>query len=159
VARKRKATERKARTPHAQVQRMRLRHPSFRIEVKNDLCIWTGSVTPVQARYRICVIWDFIRQTAPYVSLIEPEIAPPEEGRWEDIPHLWYDEETPQNSGLCLFDPDGKEWDRTMLIADYTIPWACEWIKYYELWHLTGEWLGPSAKGPESVGAARRQAV
>jgi len=157
--RKRRITERKVRTPHAQVQRMKKRWTKFALEIKSDLCIWRGSVRPVQADYLITVLWDFKLRTPPYVALLDPKIAPREEGQWEYIPHLCYNDDTPQNSTLCLFDPDGKEWDKTMLIADYTIPWACDWIKYYELWHLTGEWLGPSAKGPESVGAARRQAV
>ena len=36
------------------------------------------------------------------------------------------------------------------LISETTVKWASEWLHYYELWHLTGEWLAPSV-GYESV--------
>jgi hypothetical protein len=39
--------------------------------------------------------------------------------------------------------------------------WAAEWLAYYELWHLTGEWLAPGV-GYESVArmhAAEAQTV
>ena len=54
------------------------------------------------------------------------------------------------------YDPDVAAQTRTHveaaadLIADTTIPWAAEWLHYYELWHMTGEWLAQGV-GPESV--------
>jgi hypothetical protein len=28
-------------------------------------------------------------------------------------------------------------------IADSIVPWAAEWLLFYEGWHATGEWFGP----------------
>ncbi|WP_390588726.1 hypothetical protein [Erythrobacter sp. MTPC3] len=61
-----------------------------------------------------------------------------------------FDSENPRQSGLCLFDPDGHEWSDADLIAETTIGWASEWLHYYELWHVSGEWLAPGV-GYESV--------
>lgn len=77
-------------------------------------------------------------------------LAPRPGGRFEEIPHLIFDRKKPENSGLCLFDPEGNEWTEADLIADTTIHWTAEWLNYYELWHLTGEWLAPRV-GYESI--------
>ena len=87
----------------------------------------------------------------PYVMVDDPTLAPRPGGTFAEIPHLiFYAENILLGSGLCLFDPDGHEWSPADLIADTTIYWAAEWLTYYELWHMTGEWLGPSV-GYESV--------
>ncbi len=41
---------------------------------------------------------------------------------------------------ICLFLPG--EWRKDMLIANTIIPWAIEWLYFYELWRITGKWLG-----------------
>jgi hypothetical protein len=42
---------------------------------------------------------------------------------------------------LCLYYPDGKEWNRSRPIQTVMI-WAIEWLYHYELWLITAEWLG-----------------
>ena len=56
----------------------------------------------------------------------------------ERVPHL-YDQETQR---LCLFMPKYEEWKPFMYISETIIPWASEWLVFYELWLSTGEWLG-----------------
>ena len=29
-----------------------------------------------------------------------------------------------------------------MSIADTIVPWTAEWLVYYEIWLMTGEWYG-----------------
>lgn len=103
---------------------------------------WIGKVRGFQQFYRIAVIWSPSENGAPYVRLLEPKLTPREGGSFEDIPHLWYDIESPERSGLCLFDPAQNQWDNKMAIAETTILWAAQWLYYYECWHLTGEWQG-----------------
>lgn len=43
---------------------------------------------------------------------------------------------------LCLYYPRRGEWDSSMFISDTIIPWAIEWLYFYELWRMTGEWYG-----------------
>ena len=35
-----------------------------------------------------------------------------------------------------------SEWDKTRPISTYYVPWASEWLFYYETWVVIGEWLG-----------------
>ena len=86
----------------------------------------------------------------PYVIIDDPPLRPRPGATFTEIPHLIFYAEKPAESGLCLFDPDGREWTPADLIADTTVLWTSEWLVYYELWHLTGEWLAPSV-GYESV--------
>lgn len=53
------------------------------------------------------------------------------------LPHVY---STPKQK-LCLFFGK-REWNRSMLISDTIIPWISDWLYYYELWLITGEWLG-----------------
>lgn len=43
---------------------------------------------------------------------------------------------------LCLFMRGTGEWSRQKMIAKTVIPWAAEWLQFYELWLATGEWYG-----------------
>lgn len=46
---------------------------------------------------------------------------------------------------LCLYYPADMKWKDHTKISEYTIPWITEWIYYYEVWKLTGQWKGPES--------------
>lgn len=57
------------------------------------------------------------------------------------------DEKLPHNYGengkyleMCLWY--GGDWKKQRNIADTIIPWASEWLYFYEYWYITGKWLG-----------------
>lgn len=54
------------------------------------------------------------------------------------LPHV-YDHKAQQ---LCLYSISNKEWSSRQLIVKTIIPWASEWLFYYELWLISGDWLG-----------------
>ena len=54
------------------------------------------------------------------------------------LPHVY---STPRQK-LCLYFPDGKEWNKGKLLIDTIIPWTSEWLYFYEIWLITGEWYG-----------------
>lgn len=144
------------RSTHAQLRAMRATWPDFSATKRGDgLVIWYGPVRPRGMVYGLRVFWWPGRIDRPYVMVAHPEIRPRDGLTYDDIPHLMFNAEDPVLSGLCLFDPAGKEWTPADLIADTTIPWAAEWLHYYELWHVTGEWLAPGV-GPESVASLSR---
>lgn len=63
----------------------------------------------------------------------------------EIIPHIYkknFVDVNHENVQICLYYPKYKEWDKSMYIASTIIPWAIEWLYYYELWRITGKWLG-----------------
>ncbi|ACX76279.1 hypothetical protein Fisuc_2696 [Fibrobacter succinogenes subsp. succinogenes S85] len=47
-----------------------------------------------------------------------------------------------QKQRLCLYHPKKRPWDRSMLLSETVIPWAIEWLYFYEIWLCTGQWLG-----------------
>ena len=54
------------------------------------------------------------------------------------LPHVYSHDE----QRLCLFSYGSNEWSRSMSISSTIIPWISEWLYYYELWLIDGEWLG-----------------
>lgn len=145
------------RSAHAQMKAMAADWPDFRGKKHADgTLMWMGPLRPKARVYIVAILWNPVTMSLPYVMVSEPKLEPRAGSDFADIPHLIFDAEKPEQSGLCLFDPAGKEWSPADLIAATTIKWASEWLAYYELWHLTGEWLAPGV-GYESV--ARMQAA
>ncbi|WIY01834.1 hypothetical protein QRX60_48845 [Amycolatopsis mongoliensis] len=68
----------------------------------------------------------------PEVRVINPTLHTRE--GVDRIPHTF------DNDLLCLHLDD--EWRPTMRLADTIVPWASEWLFYYELWLTTGVWHG-----------------
>jgi hypothetical protein len=52
----------------------------------------------------------------------------------ESLPHVY------REGTLCLYRKG--EWSSAMLIANSIVPWASEWLLFYEIWLATGEWHG-----------------
>jgi hypothetical protein len=144
----------KRRSPHAQVEAMKASWPGFVRVPRATGLEWIGRLQPKSQEYVVRVIWDATWYDRPYVMLLQPQLQPRPGCDWAAIPHLLFCDNAPECSALCLFDPDGAEWTQAELIAETTIPWVSEWLVYYELWHLTGEWLAPGV-GAESVQALR----
>jgi hypothetical protein len=135
-----------ARSPDAQLKAMATLWPDFeRRKLGDGTLIWRGPLRPKAQFYDIGVFWK-----PGAMSLLDPPLQPRAGGTFAEIPHLIFNASDPVRSGLCLFDPAGEEWSAARLIADTTIRWTAEWLAYYELWHLTGEWLAPGV-GYESV--------
>lgn len=143
------------RSPAAQLAAMRQLWPDFIGTKSSDGSMyWRGPLRPKACIYIITVFWNPKYMSLPYVVIEEPLLSPRPEGTFAEIPHLLFNEEEPTRSGLCLFDPDEHQWTPSDLIAETTIPWASEWLAYYELWHMTGRWLAPNV-GYESVAQMR----
>ena len=135
---------------------MSRRWPDFALtETLSGLWLWSGPVRPIQRQYEIAIFWRPGSDAAPIVMVTEPRLRPRPGGSYKEIPHLIYDDDEPWYSDLCLFDPDGNEWKPNMQIADTTVPWASEWLSFYEMWRLDGVWRGKSV-GPESIAEIER---
>jgi hypothetical protein len=107
---------------------------------------WTGTLKPtplsrtyeVQIRYRL--------GASPKVDVLSPPLERLSDGT--PIPHVY-----PGNRP-CLYLPHSGEWTSCMFIADTIVPWIVLWLYYYEIWRVTGEWLGegihPDRKAEEA---------
>ncbi|NUB12801.1 hypothetical protein GAY28_08810 [Azospirillum brasilense] len=126
--------------------------PDFRLVIDAPWgCIWRGRLQPVAQVYEVEVSYfpgvclddvHFILQW-PKVLLLSP--AP--ERRSADpsmpIPHLYRQPAPGAPAHLCLYHPSGNEWNWDHWIGKTIIPWAAEWLAFYELWRITGRWDGP----------------
>lgn len=94
-------------------------------------CRGTMRTTDTGADYRIEVVYK--PWTTPKVHILDPAIQPERKLHFFD------------NGTLCLFDWREQPWQKHWNLADTIIPWTAEWLLYYELYLLTGKWLGRSA--------------
>jgi hypothetical protein len=90
--------------------------------------------SPLSETYRIKLVYDKNLIIKVYVIGKTLKIAP----NRNKLPHVYSSKE----QQLCLYSPSKKEWKSTKYIVNSIIPWASEWLFYYELWLPNGEWYG-----------------
>ena len=73
------------------------------------------------------------------IHVISPHIGRTYNGK--KIQHMFRD------ASLCLFYPKYGEWHYTDKWTETIIPWTSLWLFYYEIWIVTGEWLGGGIHG------------
>lgn len=106
-------------------------YPTFQWKInEGGELICTGILQPTELSkaYKVKISYKVGKQ--PIIKIVSPEIV------GEKIPHMY------NNQGLCLYKPDYKEWTKYDSIADKIIPWISLWLFNYEIWRITGEWVG-----------------
>ena len=73
------------------------------------------------------------------IYVVAPKIQRVMNGRV--VPHQYPD------GSLCLYYPPYYEWSYRDSWAETLIPWTSLWLYYYEIWEMTGEWLGGGIHG------------
>lgn len=80
------------------------------------------------------------------VFVLQPQNLPLYPGE-TSLPHVY----STSKQRLCLYFPDGTEWHGGILLTDSVVPWISEWVFFYQLWLVTGDWLGGGIKhGPKN---------
>ena len=107
------------------------------INQRDQLLTWTHSLTPspLGDNYDIKLVYKITDKPKIYVTKPKPLALAIDETK---LPHC-YDQ---KKQHLCLYYPDGTEWNKSMLLATTIIPWAYEWLYHYEIWLGTGKWTG-----------------
>ena len=135
-------------------RRIREIFPEFRqIARLPGQAIWEGPLQPYAQPYIVRLTWCLCvrgtairsRYSSPRVFVINPPLIRREEELEKPIPHLYRQPAAKLPPQLCLYWPDGVEFKADKYLADTVLPWASEWLGYYELWHATGTWAGPEA--------------
>ncbi|ANY23881.1 hypothetical protein [Gordonia terrae] len=106
--------------------------------VKAGLLIWSVTLqpTPMSVLYKVGI--RYVHRRRPNVTVLTPTL---ETRPHEPLPHVY-----PGNE-LCLYY--GNEFDGSKhFIATTIVPWASEWLYFYEHWISTGQWLGSEAPHP-----------
>ncbi len=123
-------------TAQAQARHLRLRFPRAQCQVVAGELRWRGTLRPTPMSNQYVVRLRY-RRAAVDCWVVHPKL---EQRNGEHPPHL-YPSKDPTDL-LCLFLPRANEWDGSQAIATTIVPWASEWLFFYEAWLATGEWLG-----------------
>lgn len=121
-----------------QLGALKAKFPDSSISWRSNVLTWTGSIQPtaLSRTYTVRIVWR--PQGRADVTIVDPAIPTTCEP-----PHVF------AGNHPCVHLPG--EWTSSTPIADTIIPWTSEWLLFYELWQITGEWLGgghePIARG------------
>jgi len=107
--------------------------PCFRCELRPNHLICKGIITPEERCDSYHIKIKYTQHGVPRVYITNPVIEP------MSAYHMYGD------GSLCLYDHREAPWSAKMMLHETIIPWTAEWIVFYELWKLTGQWLGPAA--------------
>ena len=148
-----------------QREAMALRFPGLTMTVELPwISVWEGELRPLSQSHRVRITDHrgsddgrivFVGRW-PSVRVLTP-VALRAETPGEPVPHIYGRHDDPRGTDLCLFHPASRDWTDDMLLADSIVPWAAEWLFYYEMWHVTGMWGGEEA--PHSDGPAVRDPI
>lgn len=108
------------------------RFPEGRVTVQGRRLIWRGSLKPSELSRSYRVEVNYLLKHEPVVRILNRLTTRP----GESLPHVW----SHAKRILCLHQ--SKDWSARMLLANSIIPWAAEWLFFYEIWVVTGEWDG-----------------
>ena len=119
-----------------QLLAMRACFPQFRYRrQKGSAATWVGTLQPSDRSSVYVVKVVYSPPKRPKVWILSPYLKP-------DAPHRYKDK------SLCLHYPKDYSWTADKYIAATIIPWTAEWLRFYELWDITGKWYGPEAPHP-----------
>jgi hypothetical protein len=98
--------------------------------------VWKGSIKPSPLSNSYDIRLEYKKGMHPNIYVINTTLTlyPGE----TELPHIY----NTKNQWLCLYYRKDREWKSSMYIADTIIPWASEWLFYYEIWLSTGKWRG-----------------
>ena len=132
----------------AAIQRL---FPAFRLTCPFDFMgKWRGPLRPLARTYEIGIAYfprvhfagAIIANPWITVEVLDPVIELDPRGTGEMPPHIYRRLETMSGWSLCLFDPRTEDWEPHRPIAETIIPWAAEWLFFYEGWLIDGRWAG-----------------
>lgn len=125
------------RAPTQQTGEMASLFPGLKPRTGRDQSVsWEGQLRPTPDSPAYTIRIDYQTRSRPKVYVIDPPLV-------LEARHLHrYDSE---GGRLCLYWPDEWIWRPSESLAQTIVPWTALWLYYYELWLVTGDWLGPSS--------------
>lgn len=117
-----------------QVISIKSQHKNFNVKFTASTLKLVGYMQPTSRSEKYLVEIKYKLKEFPKVYVLEPQLE--KNFNQENIPHIYPGEK------LCLFQPKYKEFKFSDLISNTIIPWTSLWLYYYEVWHMTGLWLG-----------------
>lgn len=120
-------------------QEAALRHlfPNAKITRNADSSLtWEQTIKPTSVSEEYSVRLVYHRKTGIEVYILTPNLKLAD-GKVA-LPHVY----STKKQMLCLYYPNGLEWNRGKLFTQTIIPWISEWLYFYEVWVGSGNWYG-----------------
>lgn len=109
-----------------------LTYLKFSCKIGNKTLIVKGSIQPTSFSEVYQIRITYVIGIRPQIEVLSPKLT----GDGKDIPHVY------EGNYLCLYYYKYEEWTKYDYIAEKIIPWISLWLYYYEVWQITGKWLG-----------------
>lgn len=124
--------------------------PSFTAAPGHGVARCRGTLQPLPngTVYKVCI--EFKGNTWPKAWVVTPLLTRREPS--VRIPHTYDDVTVPGGCYPCLWLPIAHELALEEAVHEKIVPWLAEWLFHYEMWRVTGKWLG----GGEHPGSAKR---
>ena len=129
---------------------LRQRYPDGTGTVRRSELRWRCPLRPtavsrlyeIELRYRVAGV--------PKVFVVSPDLSDLAGDR--TLPHVYSQAE----QRLCLYFPGSGEWLPMFTVAETIVPWAYEWLFFFEEWLGSGEWRGGGRHPPQDSSGGRR---
>lgn len=118
----------------AQAQAIRFQWSGFAVGVTGNKLKAVGDLQPTSRSITYAVQIVYRLGDKPEITLLSPKIEKNFKG---EMPEHLYSKER-----LCLYRPIYGEFKPSDLISETIIPWTSLWLYHYEVWHISGDWLG-----------------
>lgn len=117
-----------------QMASIKRKYANFTTNIERNSLRIKGELQPTSRSdvYMVEIIYHFRKR--PIVNILKPVLVKNFKG--EDIPHVY------QGDRLCLYQPKYNEFKFSDFLSASIVPWTSLWLYYYEVWHVTGDWLG-----------------
>jgi hypothetical protein len=124
----------KDKTIIGQMASIKRNYINFTTSVERNSLWIRGELQPTSRsdKYMVEIIYHFRKR--PIVNILKPELIRNFKG--EDIPHVY------PGDKLCLYQPKYNEFKFSDFLSATIVPWTSLWLYHYEVWHITGDWLG-----------------
>ena len=108
--------------------------PNFLTHVNGDTLVSTGPIQPTEYSQKYTIKITYRWNNNPKVIIVHPKI------QFDKNIHMYSD------GTLCLYYWKEQPWQNTFHINETIIPWVAEWLVHYEIYELTGKWLGQAVE-------------
>lgn len=112
-------------------------YPDGNCYIHHGALHWEGNIQPTALSRRYNIVVTYRMRMRPIVMLQGDNLQGLDR---PDFPHRFSIDRENNHVSICLHLP--HEFDSTQLISETIIPWAAEWLYFYEIWLATGEWCG-----------------
>lgn len=128
----------------AQALALRSAFPSTRPTLRNSRLVWSHALQPASASSSYQVRLEAQPDQQAQIFVTSPTLEPDSLGR---LPHVY------NNGALCL--NRGGQWRPDQLFINTSVPWALEWLYFYELWLTDHVWRGDGLEADDLDGQLR----